>query len=134
MTRLMLAAAALLAFATSAHAQSPSCTTPSPGSAWVCVSGGWLPPGHPDIPSTPKVDAPTPNQPQPAVAFRIGHRYVRTTTDVYIMGAGQTAEGVNVLFAQCRTVGDGCYEAGMIRLFLANANAVGWDDRTSSPY
>ena len=33
---------------------SGNCTTPAPGPGWVCVNGGWLPPGHPGICTTPQ--------------------------------------------------------------------------------
>jgi hypothetical protein len=126
----------------SAHgfAQSLSCTTPKPGDGWVCVGGGWLPPGHPDIPKTdvPTPDVPPPNQPTPDVPFKIGHRYTRnasgTPVTVYIMGAGQMENGLSVLFAECRTEGDGCYFKGMVRLFLSNATAKDWLDVTNNPY
>ena len=39
---------------------SGGCTTPSPGTGWVCVNGGWLPPGHPDIPSGSTTPPPPP--------------------------------------------------------------------------
>ncbi len=31
-------------------ATATTCTTVQPSPAFVCVNGGWLPPGHPDIP------------------------------------------------------------------------------------
>jgi hypothetical protein len=102
-----------------------ACPTVQPSPAFVCVNGGWLPPGHPDI---PVVDVPKPNQPAPAVPFRIGRRYVRGTTDVFILGAGQLPDGVTVLVAQCREVGDGCFYAGQLRLFLSNATAADWTE------
>jgi PLD-like domain len=41
-----------------------ACATPSPGSGWTCVNGGWLPPGFPAGPSAPPpapAPAPAPN-------------------------------------------------------------------------
>lgn len=139
MFRLALTVAALLVSATLAQAQTSPCLTASPGPSWVCVNGGWLPPGHPGIPTGTGAPAPPPpNQPAPAVPFKIGHRYTRnasgTPTDVYIMGAGQTIAGVGVLFAECRSEGDGCLFKGHVRLFLSNATAEGWEDITFSPY
>jgi beta-glucosidase len=46
-----------------------SCQTPAPGTGWVCVSGGWLPPGHPLAigaaaqPSAPPTSPTTPSAP-----------------------------------------------------------------------
>ncbi|MEQ1878515.1 MAG: TerD family protein, partial [Bdellovibrionia bacterium] len=38
--------------------------TVKPGPDWVCVNGGWLPPGHPGIPNQPVPTAqPTPPPP-----------------------------------------------------------------------
>jgi phosphatidylserine/phosphatidylglycerophosphate/cardiolipin synthase-like enzyme len=42
----------------------PSCATPSPGTGWTCVNGGWVPPGYPIGPAAP---APSP-APAPAPA------------------------------------------------------------------
>lgn len=137
--RLSFVVAALVLGAHIAEAQGPTCTTQKPADGWVCIGGGWLPPGHPDIPTTPRVDVPPPHQPPPATPFKIGRRYWRNAsgvnpTDIYIAGAGQLADGTSVLFAVCRVTGDGCYSAGEVRLFLANASAAGWDDRTNAPY
>jgi glucose/arabinose dehydrogenase len=47
------------------------CTTPRPSSDWVCVSGGWLPPGHPlaagggSSPPPPPAPAPGPSPAPP---------------------------------------------------------------------
>lgn len=139
MFRFALTVAALLASVPVASAQTLTCQTPSPGPSWACVGGGWLPPGHPGIP--PSTDIPKPptfNQPAPTVPFKIGHRYTRnasgTPTDIYVMGAGQTIAGVGVLFAECRSEGDGCLFKGHIRLLLSNADAKDWEDVTNSPY
>ncbi len=115
-----------------------TCTTPRPGPDWVCVAGGWLPPGHPSVPVTAPAPPP-PHQPTPDVPFKIGRRYWRNAsganpTDIYIAGAGQLPDGTSVLFAMCRALGDGCYEVGQVRLFLANATAADWEDRTAWPY
>lgn len=43
-----------------------TCSSPQPGANWVCVNGGWLPPGHPEIPAntTPQPGpAPSPTLP-----------------------------------------------------------------------
>jgi hypothetical protein len=110
----------------------PVCTTVQPSPAFVCVNGGWLPPGHPGIPAAPPVDVPPPNQPTPAVPFRIGRRYTRnasgTPTTVFIMAAGQLPDGVTVLVAQCEGQGDGCFYPGMLRLFLSNTSAADWTE------
>lgn len=46
-----------------AAAQTAPCTTLRPGPSWVCLDGGWLPPGHP---LTPPGTTPTPGfQPRP---------------------------------------------------------------------
>lgn len=136
MRALLIAVVVTLGVAVHAEAQTGTCTTPQPGPNWVCVSGGWLPPGHPGIPTTPP--PPPIDQPQPAVPFRIGHRYTRnvsgTATDVYISGAGQTRGGVSVLFAECAQEGDGCLFKGHIRMFLSNASAADWADITNAPY
>ena len=42
-----------------------SCTTPSPGADWVCVNGGWLPPGHPGIAGAPGPSPTPPTGPNP---------------------------------------------------------------------
>lgn len=47
-----------LALTTISNAQ--TCSSPAPGSDWVCVSGGWLPPGHPDIPTNTSTPVPAP--------------------------------------------------------------------------
>ena len=106
------------------------CTTVQPSPAFVCVNGGWLPPGHPNIPAPvgepPVPPAPPIDQPAPRRAFWVGHRYTRGTTDVRIVGTGQLPEGVAVLFALCNEEGDGCFFKGMVRMFLANADSTGW--------
>jgi beta-glucosidase len=43
--------------------QPGTCSTALPGDGWVCVNGGWLPPGHPGIPTTP---GPSPGPTPPA--------------------------------------------------------------------
>jgi phosphatidylserine/phosphatidylglycerophosphate/cardiolipin synthase-like enzyme len=40
-----------------------SCVSASPGSGWVCVNGGWLPPGHPLAMSAVAPAAPAPTVP-----------------------------------------------------------------------
>jgi hypothetical protein len=134
---LLTAAAVVLAAASFAEAQATNCTTVKPGPDWVCVGGGWVPANQ--APTPPAVDVPKPHQPTPDVPFKIGRRYWRNAsgvnpTDIYISGAGQLEDGTSVLFAVCRVTGDGCWEAGQVRLFLANASAKGWEDRTNSPY
>ncbi|MEQ1875592.1 MAG: hypothetical protein ABL958_03035, partial [Bdellovibrionia bacterium] len=44
-----------------------ACPTVKPGPDWVCVNGGWLPPGHPGIPTLPPTPPPTvqPTPPPP---------------------------------------------------------------------
>lgn len=39
------------------------CATANPGVGWACVNGGWLPPGHPDIPTAPSGTPPAPIPP-----------------------------------------------------------------------
>lgn len=112
---------ALLLAAQLASAQ--PCLTVQPSPAFTCVEGGWLPPNHPGIPKV----APPP-EPQPADApferkFRVGRRYVRDSTDIFITGAGQLANGTSVFFAECLQIGDGCFGVGYIRLILTNATS-----------
>ena len=121
----------LLAAAITAPPHQPTCPTTQPGPAWVCHNGGWLPPGHPDIPVGPPPPPPFEQQ-EPAKPFRLNFRYTRGTTDVRIVGTGQLPDGVNVLFALCNTEGDGCFFKGMIRMFLTNATAADWTD--NGPY
>ena len=128
---------ALLLAAQLATLSTPACPTVQPGPAWVCVGGGWRPANQ--VPAPPTLDVPPPHQPAPDVPFRIGRRYYRNAsganpTDVYISGAGQLEDGTSVLFAVCRAIGDGCYAAGQVRLFLSNASAKDWEDRTAWPY
>lgn len=132
MNRLLLCRAALVlgvvVLAAEAGAQSPTCLTPRPGPAWVCVDGGWLPPGHPGIPTTTPTPAPAPQPvavPTPENTFWLNHRYVRGTTDVQIIGTGQYA-GYPVVFAYCNAEGDGCFFKGLVRMFPSNASAVDW--------
>lgn len=108
------------------------CHTVQPGPQWVCQAGGWLPPGHPDLAPPPAPQTPPDTPPQPKRAFWLGHRYTRGTTDVRIIGAGQLPEGVPVVFALCDTEGDGCFFAGMVRMFLANTESSDWTDH--GPY
>ena len=137
MRALLIAAALTLGSASFASAQ--PCTTVQPGPDWRCVNGGWLPANQTPAPAPPVVDVPTPTTPTSHVPFKIGHRYWRNAsgvnpTDIYIAGAGQLADGTAVLFAVCRSVGDGCYAAGEVRMLPANATARDWEDRTNSPY
>jgi hypothetical protein len=104
-------------------------TQPGPinGQPWVCVNGGWLPPGSAPTPPPPPstVNPPTsPNQPTPAVPFRTGRRYVRGDTDIYIMALTQLENGVHVYMAQCLAVADGCFAVGYFRAILTNASAA----------
>jgi parallel beta-helix repeat protein len=43
------------------------CTTPQPASNWLCVNGGWLPPGHPAALEAPGVGDGTPGDIPPPV-------------------------------------------------------------------
>lgn len=127
MHRLLLTVAALLIMGVSESA-AQTCTTPNPGAGFVCVKGGWLPPGHPDVPK-PTTEEPKPDPPQPKRTFWMGHRYTRnasgTPTDISIVGSGQLA-GSPVLFAHCNEVGDGCFWKGLIRALPANAESSDW--------
>jgi hypothetical protein len=132
--QILLAAAALLLTATSTAAQSQTCTTVQPSPAFVCVNGGWLPPGHPGIPQTapppvvgPNCD-PRPNpyteperaaacsawdaehQPKPALpTFVVGGVY----TDQYnmdrmvVLAVSLSLEGVPVVTGQRIVPADG---------------------------
>ncbi len=126
----------MIAFLLAAQLASVPCTTVQPGPDWVCLNGGWRPANQ--VPNPPGTDIPKPNQPTPDVPFRVGRRYWRSAsgnpTDVYIAGAGQLPDGTTVLFAVCRSVGDVCFEAGAVRMFLTNATAKEWQDRTDWPY
>jgi hypothetical protein len=137
MTALLLAAQ----LATTA----PACLTVQPSPAFVCVEGGWLPPGHPRIPVqddttrapvrvegpplTP-YDATDPRQNPYLPRFRVGHRYQRGTSDIHIAGTGQLPDGAAVLFAVCLAEGDSCYGVGYVRMFPYNVNATDWIEVT----
>lgn len=131
MRALLIAAVFSVGFAVDATAQ---CQTVQPGPGWICVGQGWLPPGHPSIPPTATpTPSPTP-LPAPAKPFRIGRRYVRGTTDLFIMGTGQSVAGNPVLLAQCLQVGDGCFYKDMVRMLPANADAYDFVEHLPSPY
>lgn len=122
----------MIAFLLAAQlATTPACTTVQPSPAFICQDGGWLPPGHPSIkapqPTLPPVD---PNEPPYGQRFRVGRRYVRGTSDVFIAGTGQLPDGLNVLFAICQQVGDSCFAVGYVRLFPIGLNAADWYDVT----
>lgn len=129
MRAVLIAAVVILGWSVNAEAQ--TCQTVQPGPTWVCVNGGWLPPGHPAIPTTatptPAPAPPTTSVPLPKVAFKLGSRYTRGTADVRIVGSGQI-QGAPVLFAYCNEVGDGCFFQGFIRTFPAYAEAQDWTD------
>jgi hypothetical protein len=117
----------LLAAAVSA---STPCTTVQPSPAFVCHGGQWLPPGHPLIPppvaTPPPAPVPPPSTSTPV--FRVGRRYVRSSTDLFIAGTGQLPDGTPVLFATCLAVGDNCFSVGYVRMLPAYANAVDWTE------
>lgn len=52
----LLLVCALATMAGVAYGQ--GCGSANPGPGWVCVNGGWLPPGHPGIPVAPPSTAP----------------------------------------------------------------------------
>jgi hypothetical protein len=136
MTRLLIAAAVVLVSASSAFAQNQNCTTVQPSPAFVCVDGGWLPPNHPNLPAAvPPTNLPPadPSAPPYGQRFRVGRRYVRGTSDVFIAGAGQLADGTSVLFAICQAEGDNCFQVGFVRTFLAIANANDWREQQPQP-
>jgi hypothetical protein len=110
---------------------------PNPGPGWTCVGGGYLPPGHPDIPRVPPPVPPsagpgTPDQPLPPNpdGFKVGKTYRRTATGalVFIVSIGQAKNGLFVTTAECliESVQDQCYYPGDARLILSNANTLGW--------
>lgn len=117
------------------------CTTPQPGPAWVCVNGGWLPPGHPGIGQTPAPPPPVPptaiNAPNPE-GFAVGRYYRRddTGTRLYIAGLNMLSNGVLVYAAECvdEAPHDLCYFKGMARFLVANGSKVGWTELTPYEY
>lgn len=124
----LLAAVLLLA---ASPALADTCPTQNPGPGWVCVNGGWLPPGL-----APPVTTPTPRPFDTAgytgAPFRIGHTYRRDATGVelYIAGMGQLRGGQPVIVAECLTVSDEdqCTAPGIGRFLAANANTLGWTE------
>lgn len=112
------------------------CTTVQPSPAFVCVDGGWLPPGHPNIPKAPPPPAPAPPTPEPpknaplVVEFQVGKTYRRDATGalLYIVALGTGRGGVALLAAECvvESRQDQCFFAGQGRLFYANASTSGW--------
>lgn len=142
-----LATALLLTTASLAHAQADprhdprghndpmlvACQSVRPGADWVCVNGGWLPPGlAPVTPRVPEVVGPEPRL--AAGTFRLGHTYRRdaTGTVVYIAAAGQVSNGVAVIAMECLTVAaeDQCYAMNIGRFVVAHALTLGWTDIT----
>jgi hypothetical protein len=120
---------ALPLLALAATADAATCPSVQPSPAWVCVGGGWLPPGHPGIPAPPVLVPAPPVEPKVnpdpyAPRFRVGKRYQRGTTDVHIAGTGQLIDGTHVLFAVCMAVGDGCFDYGYVRLFPIGVSAA----------
>jgi hypothetical protein len=110
----------------------PACKSVQPSPAFVCVDGGWLPPGHPNIPAPAATLPPTyppPSTDPYAPRFRVGRRYVRGTAHVFISAAGQLPDGTPVLFAFCVQAGDGCFTPGYVRLFPIGANAADWNEQ-----
>jgi len=100
-----------------------TCTTVQPGPTWVCVNGGWLPPGHPGIPVAPQppVCVPVPNpytEPERAAActaweaehrpkpplptFVVGGIYTEpySQTRISVLAVSLSLEGVPVVTAQ----------------------------------
>jgi hypothetical protein len=53
-----------------------SCRTVQPGSDWVCVNGGWVPPDHPLAPETPAPSPSPPNPPAGCATVRPGSDWV----------------------------------------------------------
>lgn len=98
-----------------------TCTTVQPGSDWICVNGGWLPPGHPDIPvaSSPYT-----------TTFQVGHTYRRPSTGatIFVVSLGRARNGATVLATECLSVSpsDQCYFPGQGRFILANATINDW--------
>jgi hypothetical protein len=105
----------------------PVCQPPQPGPLFVCVNGGWKPPGHPDIP-------PPPPPPRNAVVleFKVGHTYQRDATGVqiHIVAVGPSKSGIAVYAAECLTQSneDQCWYPGAGRFILANAATSGWTE------
>lgn len=130
--RAFVAALGLVVLPAFASAQAP-CMSAQPGSGWVCVNGGWLPPGHPNIPpQTPAPAPPTigssPYPPPPTRVFKVGKRYQRHATDIYIAGVVMLESGDPALIAQCMAVGDDCFAVGYIRWYPVNVNAYDWTE------
>lgn len=128
---------ALLLAAQLATLSTPACPTVQPSPAFVCVNGGWLPPGHPGIPVAVDPPAPPPVPPgatQPVVVgFRPGTTYQRDATGVrlHITSVGALKNGIAVVAAEClnESTQDQCYFAGQGRFILANANTLGWTEQ-----
>lgn len=101
------------------------CLTVQPGPQWVCVSGGWLPPGHPAIPVAPPppppVCDPRPNPylepdraaactawerqnnpPPPLPTFEVGRMYRDSYSQsrMIVLAVSLSLEGVPVVTGQ----------------------------------
>jgi hypothetical protein len=126
MTAIMLAAQLALSV--------PACPSVQPSPAFVCVNGGWLPPGHPGIPKAVEPPTPPPGPTQPVVVgFRPGTTYRRDATGalLHITSVGALKNGIAVVAAEClnESTQDQCFFAGQGRFILANANTLGWTEQ-----
>lgn len=128
----------LTALILAAQVVSVPCMTQDPGAGFVCVSGGWLPPGHPSIVAAPAPLPPAPVPPQGAQAplvpgFQVGHTYRRDASGalIYITGLVVVKSGYAVLAAECviESAQDQCFFPGEGRFILANASTSGWTDQ-----
>lgn len=129
MRRHLIAVALVAAACVASEAAAQSCTTPQPAPAFVCVKGGWLPPGHPDIPKPTTYDPqPDPTAPQ----FTVGHTYRRdaTGTRLHAVAVGQAVTGTLVFAMECLDANpeDLCDFVGQGRFVLAHASRSGWTD------
>ncbi|HAM23220.1 MAG TPA: hypothetical protein DCQ04_13320 [Actinobacteria bacterium] len=55
-----------------AHTAAQGCASANPGAGWVCINGGWLPPGHPGIPTAPPTPIPPTAPPMPSSTLAYG--------------------------------------------------------------
>lgn len=109
---------------------STPCLSTQPGPTWQCHNGGWLPPGHPDLPTQPTAPPAGPYTPSgtDAQTFLVGHRYVHAATgrEVFVTGYVELSAGIPVIVLECLNVADVCHDVGELRASPANVSSSGW--------